>query len=82
MPSHNVIALLTELLNSVFDIYADGRFDYDRPSFVELDFLRRLEKVQNMVSSKVKGSSRGIDRERAEEALLNLGAFIQYKREE
>lgn len=34
---------VVEALNAIFDIYADVEYQYDRPVFVELQFLKHLE---------------------------------------
>jgi hypothetical protein len=42
-----------EAMNSIMDIYSDAEFEYDRPVFVELEFLKYLEtavpKVRTLV---------------------------------
>jgi hypothetical protein len=77
--------LMSELLNAIYDIYSDAAFDYDRPVFVEGGYLpalfKLIEKVQHKVKNIDKRKSK-MTRIRADEALLNLKPFINYKREE
>ncbi|KAF3918095.1 hypothetical protein ABW21_db0207681 [Orbilia brochopaga] len=72
-------------LDAIYDVYADKEFDYDEEVFVQLGFLRYLRSFVG----RVKGMIKRIDkrknpelRESAEEALLNLNAFIKYKTQE
>jgi hypothetical protein len=66
----------------VFDIYGDGRFDYDTAVYVQLGFNGQLRAAVPLVQGKMrsvdKRTERGL-RERADEALTNLKAFIKYK---
>jgi hypothetical protein len=77
--------LMSELLNAIYDIYSDASFDYDRPVFVDGGYLpvlfKLLEKVQEKIKRIDKRKAKST-RVRADEALLNLKAFIKYKREE
>ncbi|KAJ3155340.1 hypothetical protein HK101_001564 [Irineochytrium annulatum] len=78
-PSVEVIA---EILNALFDVYADEFFDYDSPVFVKGGYLEKLRKVAPALRSKVKAFDKRRNqllRERADEAILNLKMFIQYK---
>ncbi|KAK6533353.1 hypothetical protein TWF694_002303 [Orbilia ellipsospora] len=82
LPSPEVVI---ECLNGVYDVYADQDFDYDEEVFVKLGFLKYLRSFVG----RVRGMAKRIDkrkqpelRESAEEALLNLNAFIKYKTEE
>ena len=74
-----------EALDQTFDVYADEKFDYDKPVFVQGKFLALLQALQ----PKVQKMAKAIDkrkfpdlRERADETVVNLKRFIQYKMEE
>ncbi|KAG9234610.1 hypothetical protein BJ875DRAFT_7571 [Amylocarpus encephaloides] len=74
-----------EILNQVFDIYADKRFAFDEPVFWGDGFHKHLEDVL----PKARKMAKGIDkrkfeelRARADEAILNLGRFLKYKKRE
>ncbi|CAG8463507.1 11835_t:CDS:2 [Racocetra fulgida] len=67
-----------EVLNAIYDIYADKDFDYDEPVFVQGGYLPLLE---SMTKSIDKRTSRDL-RLRADEAYENLIAFIKYKKDE
>lgn len=74
-----------EALNQIFDIYADKSYAFDEPVFWGAGFYRHLEEVL----PKVKKMAKSIDkrkyeelRSRADEAVLNLGRFLKYKRTE
>lgn len=74
-----------EALNAIFDIYADAAFDYDRPVFIQCNFLGHLQSAL----PKVKAMKRTINRRthgelwaRADEAVDNLNGFIDYKKNE
>jgi hypothetical protein len=74
-----------EALNQIFDIYADKEFAFDEPVFCGNGFLKHLEEIQ----PKAKKMAKSIDkrkfeelRARSDEAVLNLGRFIAYKRKE
>ncbi|KAF3904154.1 hypothetical protein AA313_de0205323 [Arthrobotrys entomopaga] len=77
--------VVIECLNGVYDVYADRDFDYDEEVFVKLGFLKYLRSFVG----RVRGMAKRIDkrkqlelRDSADEALLNLNAFIKYKTEE
>ncbi|KAI9732368.1 MAG: hypothetical protein M1834_001575 [Cirrosporium novae-zelandiae] len=76
---------VVEALNQLFDIYADKDFPYDEPVFVQGQFLGHLEvslqKVQKM-AKKIDERKEPEARSRANEAVLNLRAFIKYKKQE
>lgn len=77
--------LMSELLNAIYDIYSDAAFDYDRPVFIEGGYLSALYMLVEKIQLKVKNIDKRkakITRIRADEALLNLKAFINYKRDE
>ncbi|KAH7411033.1 hypothetical protein BKA64DRAFT_371538 [Cadophora sp. MPI-SDFR-AT-0126] len=74
-----------EALNQLFDIYADKSFVFDDPVFWGDNFSKHLEEIQ----PKAKKLAKSIDkrkfgelRSRADEAVLNLGRFLVYKRKE
>lgn len=77
--------VVIEALDAMFDIYADMAFDYDEPVFVQGNFpehLRKaLPKVRQMTKAIERRQSREL-RQRAEEVIINLAAFIDYKRSE
>ncbi|CAJ0637939.1 3685_t:CDS:10 [Entrophospora sp. SA101] len=74
-----------EALNAIYDIYADKNFDYDQYVFVQGNYLNLLQNIMDpfrvMVKSIDKRNFRD-QRLRADEALINLVAFIKYKKEE
>ena len=78
------IEIVTQVLNSIFDVYADVNFEYD-VVFREDDYLNVLkgsvETFKVMVKGVDKRKFREV-RERGDEALLNLKAFIKYKADE
>jgi hypothetical protein len=72
-----------ETLNQLFDIYGDENAACDKAVFWKDGFLKHLEDI----TPKVKAMAKGIDkrrfgelRDRADEAVLNLGRFVRYKR--
>ncbi|KAH6723233.1 hypothetical protein BKA61DRAFT_464762 [Leptodontidium sp. MPI-SDFR-AT-0119] len=74
-----------EALNQLFDIYADKSYSFDEPVFWGDNFSKHLEEIQ----PKAKKLAKSIDkrkfgelRSRADEAVLNLGRFLVYKRKE
>jgi len=74
-----------ETLNQLFDIYADGDYEYDEAVFRAGGFLKHLEEVV----SKAKKMAKSVDkrrfpdlREAADDAVANLGRFIRYKKDE
>jgi len=76
---------MVECLNQLFDIYADKSFAFDVPVFWGNNFYKHLEDIQ----PKAKKMAKSIDkrkfgelRSRADEAVLNLGRFLVYKRKE
>lgn len=74
-----------EALNQIFDIYADKSFAFDGPVFWGNSFYKHLEEVQPKVKKMVKSIDKrkfGELRSRADEAILNLGRFLVYKRKE
>jgi hypothetical protein len=74
-----------EALNQLFDIYADKAFDYDEPVFWDNGLLAHLEAAIPNVRKMTKAVDRRKQpelRERADEALMNLGRFVRYKKDE
>jgi hypothetical protein len=74
-----------EAMNQIFDIYADKSFAFDEAVFWADGFYKHLEEI----IPKAKKMAKGIDkrkfgelRGRADEAVLNLGRFLRYKRME
>jgi hypothetical protein len=84
-PSLTPVAILSETLNALYDVYADAAFEYDAPVFVRGGFLQRLgaalPEIRLVVRKVDKRRFRDV-RERADEAVLNLKAFIEYKANE
>lgn len=74
-----------EALNQIFDIYADKSYAFDEPVFWADGFYKHLEetlpKVRKMAKSIDKRKFEEL-RARADEAVLNLGRFLKYKRTE
>ncbi|KAI9334749.1 hypothetical protein BDR26DRAFT_920768 [Obelidium mucronatum] len=76
------IQVISEALNAIYDVYADAAFKYDRPVFVQGGFLKVLKSAYPKLKVRVKALDKRRFREvrdRADEAMLNLGAFIRYK---
>ncbi|KAK4126121.1 hypothetical protein N657DRAFT_642899 [Parathielavia appendiculata] len=72
-----------EALNQLFDMYGDEEVPCDKEVFWKDGFLKHIEEFV----PKMKALTKGIDkrtqaelRTRADEALLNLGRFVQYKK--
>ncbi|CAK7211816.1 hypothetical protein SCUCBS95973_001252 [Sporothrix curviconia] len=76
-------AEVVEALNQLFDIYGDEKADCDKEVFWADNLLAALEaglpKVKAMAKT-IDKRSHGELRTRADEAVLNLGRFIQYKK--
>lgn len=74
-----------EALNFVFDVYSDCAFDYDAPVYVQGKFNNQLKQILPSVKALVKSVDRRKNfdlRNRLDEALMNLVAFIKYKASE
>ncbi|KAI8094205.1 armadillo-type protein [Thamnidium elegans] len=74
-----------EALNLVFDVYSDCAFDYDMPVYVQGKFNNQLKQILPSVKAMVKSTDRRKNfdlRNRCDEALMNLVAFIKYKASE
>lgn len=76
---------VVEALNQIFDIYADKSYAFDGAVFWSDGFYDHLEGIL----PKAKKMAKGIDkrkfeelRARADEAVMNLGRFLRYKRNE
>lgn len=74
-----------EALDQLFDIYADKTYAYDEPVFWAAGFYQHLEAIV----PKARKMAKSIDKRkytelrlRADEAVLNLGRFLTYKRKE
>lgn len=74
-----------EALNQLFDIYADKLYAYDEAVFWADGFYQHLEAI----APKARKMAKSIDKRkytelrlRADEAVLNLGRFLTYKRKE
>ncbi|KAI9598932.1 armadillo-type protein [Syncephalis fuscata] len=71
-----------EALNALYDIYDDAAHDYDAPVFVKggyLEALRNIVPAVRQLTKRIDRRQQPALRERAEEALVNLRAFIDYK---
>ncbi|QLG71595.1 hypothetical protein HG535_0B06400 [Zygotorulaspora mrakii] len=78
--------LQTEFTNSLFEIYGDGNFDYDKPVFVSGRFLEIIEK---QVIPNLKSRFKFVDKNKepqlkskCNECISTLDSFVQYKRNE
>jgi hypothetical protein len=74
---------IIEALNQLFDMYGDEEAPCDKEVFWKDGFLKHIEEFV----PKMRALTKGIDkrtqaelRTRADEALLNLGRFVQYKK--
>ncbi|KAK6350254.1 hypothetical protein TWF696_006489 [Orbilia brochopaga] len=77
--------VIVACLDAIYDVYADKEFDYDEEVFVQLGFLKYLRSFVGRVKGMVKRIDKRKNpelRQSAEEALLNLNAFIKYKTQE
>ncbi|KAH8172908.1 Armadillo-type fold domain containing protein [Sarocladium implicatum] len=72
-----------EALNQIFDIYGDEEYPYDKEVFWQGGFLKHLEesvpKAKAMLKTVDKRAQPEL-RARADEAVLNLGRFLGYKK--
>ncbi|KAK0119801.1 hypothetical protein ONS95_011233 [Cadophora gregata] len=74
-----------EALNQLFDIYADKSYAFDETVFWGDNFSKHLEDIQPQAKKLAKSIDKrkfGELRSRADEAILNLGRFLVYKRKE
>lgn len=74
-----------EALNQIFDIYSDKSYAFDEPVFWGNGFYKHLEdilpKARKMAKSIDKRKFEEL-RARADEAVLNFGRFLKYKKTE
>ncbi|EGS21488.1 uncharacterized protein CTHT_0033460 [Thermochaetoides thermophila DSM 1495] len=76
-------AEIVEALNQLFDIYGDEELACDKEVFWKDGFLKHLEEFLPKMRTLTKGIDKRTQpelRTRADEALLNLGRFVQYKK--
>ncbi|EAQ88017.1 hypothetical protein CHGG_04636 [Chaetomium globosum CBS 148.51] len=74
---------IVEALNQLFDLYGDEQPPCDKEVFWKDGFLKHLEEFVPRMKVLVKGVDKRAQAElrtRADEALLNLGRFVQYKK--
>ncbi|KAK6583800.1 hypothetical protein PZA11_003530 [Diplocarpon coronariae] len=74
-----------EALNQIFDIYSDRGYSFDEPVYWGDNFSKHLEDIQPKARKLAKSIDKrkfGELRSRADEAVLNLGRFLTYKRKE
>lgn len=74
-----------ECLNLIYDIFGDAEYPYDEPIFVNRNYLQKLEQLEPVMKTFYKKIDKKWSTElklRAEEAWMNLGRFIDYKRSE
>ncbi|RKP33394.1 armadillo-type protein [Dimargaris cristalligena] len=74
-----------QAIDAIYEIYGDAEFDYDRPVFVEQNYLNILRQRQAQLKRLVKTVDKrthGPIRKRIEEVYMSYAAFIAYKDEE
>ncbi|KAK4146758.1 uncharacterized protein C8A04DRAFT_34656 [Dichotomopilus funicola] len=74
---------IVEALNQLFDLYGDEDVPCDREVFWKDGFLKHLEEFVPRLKTLAKGIDKRAQSElrtRADEASLNLGRFVQYKK--
>lgn len=77
--------IVIESLNLIYDIFGDSLYPYDKPVFFDGGYVERLQQLEPDVKVMYKKIDKNRNRQlkvRGEEALLNLGRFIQYKQSE
>lgn len=77
------MAGVIEVLNQLFEIYGDEGYAYDMEVFWKDNFLNHLEQALPKVKATTKMGDRRTSlelRSRGDEAVSNLGRFIQYKK--
>lgn len=75
-------AVVFEVLDALFDVYADADFEYDAGVFRARGYLARLKGLVPSVRAIVRSVDRRMFREvrgKGDECLINLRGFIQYK---
>ncbi|KAJ1673597.1 hypothetical protein EV182_004923 [Spiromyces aspiralis] len=84
--SHEHLEPVIEALDSIYDIYSDKAFDYDQPVFVRGEFLKALKQAlpeyRKVVRVSIDRRKHRELRERADLALANLRAFVDFKAQE
>lgn len=77
--------IVIECLNLIYDIFGDKEYLYDYEVFVKQNYLDRLSSLEMLVKEMYKkidkNKNEGLKLE-AEEAWVNLGRFIEYKKSE
>ncbi|KAJ9076487.1 hypothetical protein DSO57_1025778 [Entomophthora muscae] len=76
--------LVFAALNAIYDIYDDASHDYDAV-FISSDYLQVLEVAITRVNKMLRGIDRRKDadlREHGDDTLVNLKAFVKYKKQE
>lgn len=79
------IEVIIQALDTLFDMFGDMSYDYDQPVFIGDNILQTLKTTLPIVRQAVKRVDKKRFpelRERADEASLNLGRFIDYKKKE
>jgi len=79
------LPILIEMLNSIFDIFADGHNVYDRPVFIAGKCSQKLQIIGSILQQRlmtIKKKRQRILYEQLKECLDNLKAFIDYKANE
>ncbi|CCC11823.1 hypothetical protein SMACR_04804 [Sordaria macrospora] len=74
---------IIQALNEVFDIYGDEEYTCDAEVFWKDGFLSHLEELQPKLKAVAKGINKRTFEElriKADEAMVNLGRFVQYKK--
>lgn len=74
---------IIQALNEVFDIYGDEEYTCDAEVFLKDGFLNHLEELQPKLKAVAKGINKRTFEElriKADEALVNLARFVQYKK--
>jgi len=77
--------IVCEALNAIYDAYGDKSYDYDTPVFINGGYLAKLKQSYPVVHRNTKSIDRRRKRDlrdRADEALYNLRAFMDYKLKE
>lgn len=74
-----------EAMNQIFDIYDDKSYPFDEAVFWADGFYKHLEEILPKTKKMAKAIDKRISTElraRADEAIMNLGRFLIYKRKE
>lgn len=78
LPDSESCDLLSEILNAIFDIYGDETRIFNQ-TFVEGDYLGKLKSLLGRAKGKCRSIKFVEVKERAQEAIENLDAFIKYR---